>query len=174
MTQDLEQTITLLERTPQVLHALLQDLPAAWTAQNEGGETWNVFEVMGHLIYGERVNWLPRALLILQAGESRNFEPFDRLGHAAEIQGKSMNALLEEFSKVRAANIEELRGLNLTPTQLLLCGQHPSFGRVTLGQLLATWAVHDLTHLRQISRVMAHQYREAVGPWSEYLGVLRD
>ena len=173
MAHDLQQTIELLARTPGALDALLRGLPEEWTARNEGGNTWTAFEVVGHLISGERTDWMARARMILEFGESREFEPFDRLGQRCLIQGKSLTELVDEFAAMRATNLDELRDLKLGPEKLELRGRHPSFGTVTLSQLLATWAVHDLTHLHQISRIMAHQYREAVGPWSKFLGVLR-
>ena len=172
MEQNLDQTISLLSRTPAVLDALLRDLPEEWTLRNEGKDTWSAFDVVGHLIHGERSDWIPRARMILQFGESRPFEPFDRLGHIRESQGKSLGQLLDEFARLRSENLGELRALHLQQEHLERRGRHPAFGAVTLSQLLATWATHDLTHLHQISRVMAHQYRDAVGPWIEYLGVL--
>lgn len=174
MTQDdLQQTIALLTRTSAVLDALLRDLPETWTHRNEGGDTWNAFDVVGHLIQGERTDWMPRAKMILQFGESRAFEPFDRLAQMRESEGKSLPQLLDQFARLRAANLTELRAMQLTDEQLQRRGRHPALGVVTLSQLLATWAAHDLTHLHQISRVMAHQLRDAVGPWSAYLGVLQ-
>ena len=172
MQQNLQQTISLLNRTPATLNALLRDLPETWTQQNEGEGTWTVSDVVAHLIYGERADWMSRAKTILQFGETQTFAPFDRLGHIRESQGKSLNQLLDEFGRLRSDNLRELHALNLQPQDLDRRGQHPAFGSVTLSQLLFTWATHDLTHLHQISRVMAHQYREAVGPWSRYLGVL--
>jgi len=172
MEHNLEQTILLLSRTPEALNGLLRDLPESWTMGNEGENSWSAFDIVGHLIFGERTDWMPRAKMILQFQESKTFEPFDRLGQVRESQGKSLGQLLDEFAGLRAENLRELRALNLQPTSLALRGRHPSLGVVTLSQLLATWAVHDLTHLHQISRVMAHQYRHAVGPWSQYLGVL--
>jgi hypothetical protein len=172
MKQHLKQTIAVLARTPSGLNELLTDLPEAWTHSNEGGDTWSVYEVIGHLIYADRVDWLPRAKRILQFGESQPFDPFDRSGHVEEIRGTSLQELLDEFERVRSANLDDLRALNLRDEQLDLRGRHPALGAVTLSELLATWAVHDLTHLHQIARVMAYQYREAVGPWGAYLGVL--
>jgi hypothetical protein len=173
MEHDLQHTISLLARTPATLDALLRDLPEEWTFRNEGGSTWSAFKVVGHLIFGERTNWIPRARMILQFGESKTFEPFDRSGHAQEIQGKSLAQLLDEFSRARSGSLDQLRALNLRPEDLKRRGRHPAFGVVTLSQHLASWAAHDLTHLHQISRVMAHQYRENVGPFRAYLGVLR-
>ena len=173
MDHNLPHTISLLTRIPAVLDALLRDLPEMWTIRNEGEGTWSAFDVLAHLIYGERTDWMPRARMILQAGETQTFEPFDRLGHVQESQGKSMDQLLDEFSRLRARNLDELRALNLRREDLEMSGRHPALGVVTLSQLLATWAVHDLSHLHQISRVMAHQYRQAAGPWNKYLGVLQ-
>jgi len=173
MEHHLEDTVSLLSRTPAALDVLLRDLPETWTFRNEGENTWNVFDVVGHLVHGERTDWMSRARMILQFGESRTFEPFDRLGQVRESQGKSLGQLLDEFARLRSENLGELRALNLRQVDLERSGRHPSFGVVTLSELLATWATHDLTHLHQISRIMAHQYREAVGPWSVYLGVLQ-
>lgn len=171
--QNLEHTIALLARTPAVLDVLLRDLPEAWTRGNEGENTWNAFDVVAHLVHTERTDWMPRARIVLQSGENRMFEPFDRLGYQRESHGKSLSQLLDEFARLRQENLAELHALNLQPEDLALRGRHPAFEAVTLGQLLAAWAAHDLTHLHQLSRVMAHQYREAVGPWTAYLGVLK-
>jgi hypothetical protein len=173
MEFDLGHTISLLSRTPAVLNTLLGDLPETWTLRNEGDNTWSAFDIVGHLIHGERTDWMPRTRTILQSGEAQTFEPFDRWGHVRESQGKSLGQLLEEFAGLRSGNLSELRAMNLRQEDLERRGRHPALGVVTLSELLATWAAHDLTHLHQISRVMAHQYREAVGPWSAYLGVLR-
>jgi hypothetical protein len=173
MAQDLEQTTALLARTPAALDALLRDLPEAWTLQNEGENSWSAFDIVGHLIHGERTDWMPRVKMVLEFGESQAFEPFDRLGQVRESRGKSLDQLLDEFARLRAENLEELRGLNLRREDFERRGRHPALGVVSLSQLLATWTIHDLTHLHQISRVMAHQYRDAVGPWSAYLGVLQ-
>lgn len=172
LQHNLQHTISLLSRTPTALEALLRGLPETWTLQNEGEKTWSPFDIVGHLIHGERADWMPRAKMILQFGESNAFEPFDRWAQERESQGKSLAELLDEFARLRSANLHDLRALNLKPADLARRGRHPALGVVTLSQLLATWAAHDLTHLHQISRVMAHQYREAVGPWSAYLGVL--
>ncbi|MGC1661349.1 MAG: DinB family protein, partial [Candidatus Acidiferrales bacterium] len=173
MTQNLQQTMALLARIPAVLNALLRDLPEAWTLRNEGENTWSAFDVVGHLIHGERTDWMPRARMVLQFGESQAFEPFDRWGQEREIQGRSLEQLLDDFSRLRSENLDELRALNLRQEDLELRGRHPALGTVTLSELLATWAIHDLTHLHQISRILAHQYRDAVGPWEKYLGVLQ-
>jgi hypothetical protein len=173
MEQNFEHTIALLSRMPAALDALLRDLPAAWTLQNEEENTWSAFDVIGHLIHAERTNWMPRMKLVLESGESRPFEAFDRRGHQRETGGKSLGQLLDEFAQVRAATVAGLRALNPGPVELALRGQHPALGVVSLSQLLAAWAAHDLTHLHQISRIMAHQYRDAVGPWAAYLGVMQ-
>jgi hypothetical protein len=169
---NLPDTIAVLGRTPAALNALLRDLPDVWIRQNEGGDTWSVFDVIGHLIHGERTDWMPRAGIIMESGEPRAFDPFDRLAQKRESAGKSLSQLLDEFASLRAANLDELRALKLSPEDLGRRGRHPAFGGVTLSQLLAAWAAHDLTHLHQVSRIMAHQYRTAVGPWKAYLGVL--
>lgn len=173
MDHNLQNTLSLLSRTPAALNALLRDLPDAWTFANEGEGSWSVAGVIGHLIYCERTDWLPRARMVMQTGETRTFEPFDRRGHEKESQGKPMGRLLDEFARLRSENLIELRAWKLQPEDLERRGRHPSLGMVTLSQLLATWAAHDLTHVHQISRVMAYQYRETVGPWSAYLGVLQ-
>ena len=173
MQHNLQDTISLLARTPAALNALLRDLSETWTLRNEGGETWSAFDIVGHLIHGERTDWMPRARMILQFGEAKTFEPFDRWGQERESKGKSLAQLLDEFARLRSENLAELRALNLRQEDLERRGKHPALGVVTLSELLATWAAHDLTHLHQISRVMAHQYREAVGQWTKFLGVLQ-
>lgn len=172
MDHQLQDTLALLSRTPATLDAWLRDLPDAWTRANEGAGTWSPFDIVAHLISGERTDWIPRVRIILESGEQRTFEPFDREGFARETPGKSLGELLTEFGRVRTENLAALRALDVRPDDLAKRGRHPSLGVVTLGQLLATWVAHDLTHLHQLSRVMAHQYREAVGPWSAYLGVM--
>lgn len=173
MQQNLDLTISLLEHTPAALNALLRDLPESWTNRNEGNGTWSAFDVIGHLIDGERTNWLPRARRILESGEARAFDPFDRLAQFRESQGKSLPQLLDEFAHLRSENLRHLRQMNLQPHQLELRGKHPALGTVTLSQLLATWAAHDMTHLHQVARILAYQYREMVGPWTRFLGVLQ-
>ena len=173
MTQhNLPETISLLSRTPAALNALLRDMPETWTLRNEGEGTWTPFDVVGHLIHGDRTDWMPRARMILEFGDSRTFEPFDMSGHIQVCAGKSLGELLDEFSQLRAANLADLKALHLRPEDLERRGSHPALGPVTLSQLLASWPAHDLTHLHQISRIMAHQYRDAVGPWAEYMGVM--
>lgn len=173
MEHNMEHTVALLTRTPAALDALLRDLPDAWTRTNEGEKSWSAFDVVGHLIHGELTDWMPRARMILQSGETRAFEPFDRRAQERASQVSSMGQLLDEFARLRQKNLRELRGLNLKEADLVRRGRHPELGVVTLSQLLATWAAHDLTHLHQIARIMAHQYRDAVGPWSVYLGVMQ-
>jgi DinB superfamily len=173
MEQNLNHTIALLARTPATLNALLRDLPEAWTHQNEGENTWSPFDIVGHLIHGEHTDWMPRAKTILEFGETKAFEPFDREAFKRESKDKSLPQLLDEFAHLRSNNLDQLRALNLQPKDLERRGRHPALGIVTLSQLLATWATHDLTHLHQISRAMAHQYRDSVGPWSKFLGVLQ-
>ena len=173
MPHNLDDTIALLERTPAALNALLRDLPETWTARNEGAETWTASDVIAHLIHAEHTDWIPRAKTILQFGDTQAFAPFDRLGYIRESLGKSLGQLLDEFAGVRAECLAELRRLKIQPEDLDRSGRHPALGAVTLSELLATWAAHDLTHLHQISRIMAHQYRAATGPFSVYLGVLQ-
>ena len=172
MEPDLEQSLSLLQRTPAALNALLRDLPETWTARNEGGQSWTISDVVAHLIHGERTDWLPRTKIVLQFGDTQTFEPFDMSGHVQERRGKSLPQLLDEFARLRSTNLAELHALALRPEDLARRGHHPSLGVITLSQMLASWPVHDLAHLHQISRIMAYQYREAVGPWSPYLGVL--
>ena len=169
---NLAEAIAVLSRTPATLDALLRGLPDMWLRGNEGKDTWSAFDIVGHLIVGERTDWMPRARIILENGEARPFDPFDRFAQANESQGKSLQQLLDEFARLRSESLASLRSLNLQPEDWTRRGRHPELGVVTLPQLLATWAVHDLTHVHQLARVMAHQYRDAVGPWRAYLGVL--
>ncbi|HEU4830118.1 MAG TPA: DinB family protein [Gemmatimonadales bacterium] len=164
--------LPILERTPHVLRAMLGGLPPDWTEATEGPGTWSPYVVVGHLIHGERTDWVPRARIILEQGPHRRFAPYDRLAQLRESRGKSMGQLLDEFSALREENLATLVGWELTETQLALRGVHPDFGDVTLRQLLATWVAHDLGHLAQVARVMAKQYREEVGPWRAYLPVM--
>ena len=164
--------IAILERTPGTLRALLYGLPPAWIDAAEGPETWSPYVIVGHLIHGERTDWVPRARIILAQGPERRFEPYDRFAQFRESEGKSLRELLDEFARLRAGNVATLAGWDLSDAQLQLEGEHPEFGRVTLRQLLATWVAHDVSHVAQIARVMAKQYREAVGPWRAYLPVM--
>jgi hypothetical protein len=174
----LAEVVAILTRTPASLDALLRGLPDIWVHGSEGRskdgkDTWSAFAIVGHLIHGERTDWMPRARIILENGEARPFDPFDRLAQFKESQGKSLEQLLDEFARLRRQSLVALQALNLQPEDFTRRGKHPVLGVVTLSELLATWALHDLTHLHQLSRVMAHQYRDAVGPWSAYLGVLK-
>jgi DinB superfamily len=173
MEFEIEHAINILNRTPMVLGDLLQDLPSAWTENNEGENTWSPFDVVGHLIYGEQVNWIPRAKMIFEFGMQKSFEPFDRFAQFEASKGKTMPELLEKFEMLRQENILSLKELQLSAQDLEKQGHHPEFGSITLAQLLATWVAHDLDHIVQISRVMAKNYRDAVGPWRAYLSVLK-
>lgn len=170
----LDEGVAVLARTPAALSALLSGLPEGWTEATEGGDTWCPHEVVGHLIHGEDTDWIPRARLILEHGEGRPFDPYDRLAQRARFAGAPLADLLALFARRRAENLEVLAGLRLTPADLARAGAHPALGRVTLGQLLATWVAHDLDHLVQVARIMARRYTDEVGPWKEYLRVVRD
>lgn len=172
MEADLDNTVALLTRTPAAMDALLRGLPDFWTMRNEGGTTWSVFEVISHLIYAEQTDWIPRANWILEIGDLKPFQPFDRSGHERLTRDKSLGELLGEFAQARLESLRELHAMNLQPADFERRGRHPALGYVTLSQLLATWAAHDANHLHQIARIMAYQCREAVGPWSRFLGVM--
>lgn len=169
----LADAVPLLERTPSVLRALLRGLPEPWPSANEGGETWTPFDVVGHLIHGERTDWIPRMEHILTHGDTVPFPPFDRFAQAEASRGQSLSQLLATFAVLRADSLARLRGRQLTETDLTRTGLHPALGTVTLGNHLASWVVHDLDHLYQVARVMAVQYADAVGPWREYLRIVR-
>ncbi len=169
---DLEETVAVLERTPEVLRRLLDGLPAAWTEASEGEGTWSAYDIVGHLIHGERTDWMSRARRILEHGPALPFEPFDRFAQFEESGGRPLAALLDELEELRRENLAALAALELGERELDLEGTHPELGRVTLRQLLATWAVHDLSHVRQIARVRAKRYAGEVGVWAEYLPVL--
>lgn len=172
MKFDIDEGAAILALTPDTLRAMLSTLPAAWTDATEGPETWSPYVVVGHLIHGERTDWIPRARLILEQGTNRRFTPYDRFAQFHESQGKPLAELLDEFARLRAENLATLAAWRLTERQLALEGEHPEFGTVTLRQLLATWVAHDLGHIAQVARVMAKQYREAVGPWRAYLSIM--
>lgn len=172
MEFDLRVAIPILERTPATLRALLAGLPSEWTDATEGPDTWSPYDVVGHLIHGEHTDWIPRARIILEQGTNRRFEPFDRFAQFRDSEGKSLAELLDEFERLRAQSLATLAGWRLTDAQLSLEGEHPTLGAVTLRQLLSTWPAHDLSHLAQISRVMAKQYRDAIGPWRAFLPVM--
>ena len=169
---DLAEIRALLERTPACLDALLRGLPRSWVMANEGTGTWSAFDIVGHLIHGDEIDWIPRAQIVLEHGEARAFEPFDRFAQERDSRGKTMTQLLERFAEVRAASLRALDDMRLTPDDLERTGKHPDFGRVTLGELLATWAVHDAAHIAQIARVLAKHAGPGVGPWRAYLPVL--
>jgi hypothetical protein len=167
----LDEAIPVLERTPAVLSALLDELPERWTRVDEGPDTWTPREVVAHLIHGERTDWIPRARIIIQQGRYRRFDPFDRF---AELKSdRPLRDLLDEFDQLRSGNVATLRGWNLKDKDLELTGEHPEFGTVTMRQLLATWVVHDLSHIAQITRTTARAYTHAVGPWTAYFRVLQ-
>ncbi|MFN0032088.1 MAG: DinB family protein [Flavobacteriales bacterium] len=172
MTFDLHNTMQILERTPSVLEAMLTNLAAEWTMANEGPDTFSPFDVVGHLVHGEKTDWIPRLEIVLSHGADRVFEPYDRFAQYTESKGKDMTQLLAEFRALRQANLEILKSKNLKASDMDRKGVHPSLGTVTLRELLATWAVHDLSHLSQITRVMCKQYKAEVGPWKAYLPVL--
>jgi len=169
----LDESLALLSRTPAALDVLLRGLPAAWTTADEGPGTWTPYVVAGHLAHTERVDWMPRLMLILEDGPERPFDPVDREAQMKEGNARPLDEILDEFTALRRANLERLRALNLQPVQLELEGTHPTLGRVTLRQLLATWTAHDLAHLIQVSRTMAKRYRQEVGPWAQFLSVMK-
>jgi hypothetical protein len=172
MRFEVESAIEVLSRTPRVLDAMLRGISEPWARSNYGEDTFSPFDVVGHLIHGERTDWMPRLRIILDHGESRAFDPFDRYAMYEASRGRSMEELLDEFASLRASNIESLRRLNLTEAQLERTGLHPALGVVTLRNLLATWVAHDLNHVHQVAKCMAFQYTCEVGPWREYLTIL--
>lgn len=173
MNFDLKEAIEILERTPQTLEQWVSGLSASWLQCNEGEGTWNAVEVIEHLIEGEKTNWIPRLEWMIQEGEGKPFPPFDRFSHLNEKTERSMEQILSEFKTIRTANIAKLQELIKPEVHLEWTGTHPAFGTVRVRELISTWAVHDLTHIAQIVRVMAERYREDVGPWTEYLGILK-
>ena len=172
MEFELDKAKEVLQRTPATLNALLSDLPNDWTLANEGPETFSPYDVIGHLIEGEENDWIPRARIILEQGETRPFDKFDRFAMYEKSRGKSLTELLKQFEQLRGESLCQLDEMNLTPELLQKQGSHPALGVVTLSQLLSAWVVHDLGHIRQIVRVMAKQYREAIGPWTTYLTIV--
>lgn len=172
MQKPIEHTIQILERTPHTLHSLLYSVNESWSQNNEGGETWSPYDVIGHLIHCDEDNWMPRILVVLSDSKVKKFVPLDRFAQLEKSKGKTMNQLLDEFIKVRLASIAKLKKLNITDEQLSKTAIHPELGTVTLSQLISTWVVHDLDHISQISRVMAKQYKNEVGPWIQYMRVL--
>lgn len=172
MKYSIERSIEVLNKTPSVLRALLGGLPDEWVMGNEGPETFSPYDVVGHLIHGDKTDWRYRAKIILEFGVAKKFTPYDRFAQASESEGKSLQQLLDEFSGLREQNIQWLKSLQLTEADLEKKGMHPALGEVTLRNLLATWVVHDLTHIAQVGRVMAKQYKEEMGPWPEYFRIL--
>lgn len=172
MAFSMHTSIEILEQTPQTLNSLLSNLSDSWIRSNEGPDTWSPFDVVGHLIHGERTDWIQRMDIILGDSENKTFESFDRFAQFENSRGKTLADLLEEFSELRRKNLAYLQSLNLDKKQFQLQGTHPELGVVTLEQLLATWVTHDLGHIAQIARVMAKQYKDEVGPWEAYIPVL--
>lgn len=173
MKFSIESALQILERTPFVVETMLRDLDDEWTHQNEGGDSWSAFDIVGHYIHGEKTDWISRMNIILREDPERRFEPFDRFAQFEESKGKTLAMLLDEFKSLRLQNIAHLKSAALNDDLLSRTGIHPTFGTVTLRQLLSTWVVHDLTHIHQLSRVMAKQYEIEVGPWKQFLGVLK-
>ena len=173
MQYDVQHAMEVLRRTPGVLRAMISGLSQEWTHSNYGEDTFSPFDVIGHLITGERTDWIARTRLILEHGTARPFEKYDRYAQFEASQGKTLDQLLDEFERLRVANLKTLADLRLTADQLAKRGTHPALGEVTLGNLLATWVAHDMNHIAQIAKCMATQYEDAVGPWKQYLGVLK-
>ncbi|MGD2215097.1 MAG: DinB family protein [Gemmatimonadales bacterium] len=174
MDFQLDRTVEILRAAPATLRALLADLSDPWIRCDEGPDTWSPYDIVGHLIHGERTDWIPRLRIILEHGDLRTFTPFDRFAQFQDSRGKTLAELLDTFEALREENLRTLEGMKLKPEQMDLSGTHPELGRVTLRQLLATWTVHDLGHIAQIARVMAKGYADQVGPWGAYLSVLSD
>ena len=171
---DLDKTIKILERTPAVFKALFYELDANWATINEGPRTWSAYDILGHLIHGEQTDWIPRAEIILCDGYNKTFEPFDRFAQEKLSQGKTMEDLLEEFASLRESSLNQLKSWKLSEEDLDKKGVHPDLGEVSLKQLLATWTVHDLAHINQMSRAMVKHYANDVGPWKNYIKILKD
>ncbi|GAB4289889.1 MAG: hypothetical protein Kow0098_08040 [Ignavibacteriaceae bacterium] len=174
MKRNIEETVNILSRTPGILKSMLTGLPEVIIKSNEGENTWSPFDVVGHLIHGERTDWIVRIRTILEKGESKTFDPFDRFAQFRESEGKTIDELLNDFSNLRKENLRVLKDLNLTSGQFKLKGRHPEFGVITLSELISTWVVHDLDHIAQISRVIARQYADEVGPWKAFLSILKE
>jgi uncharacterized damage-inducible protein DinB len=172
MDYQYDEAVAILRRTPATLTALLRGLPEAWTTSGEGPDTWSAYDIVGHLLHGEETEWLARIQIVLEHGEARPFDAFNRTAMFEKYQGYSLDQLLAAFEQARASSLATLSEWQITPEKLALRGTHPALGTVTLSQLLSTWVVHDLNHIGQIVEVMAHQYGEAVGPWSAYLAIL--
>lgn len=174
MEFNLEESIQILSKTPSVISNLLKELPETWIKTNEGGDTWSPYDVVGHLIHGEKTDWIPRAMIILSKAKDKTFKPFDRFAQFENSRGKTLEQLLSEFSELRTENLQKLQNMNLNEQILKKQGIHPEFGTVTLKQLLSAWVVHDLGHIHQLTRVMAKNYKAEAGPWTKYLSVLQD
>src|SRR5215510_3238234 len=174
MEFDLNKATAVLARTPATLRTLLKELPRDWVETNEGANTWSPYDVIGHLIHGERTDWITRVKIILEHGESRPFDPFDRFAQFEESKGKTLEDLLDEFAALRERNLATLREMKIGVGDFEKTGQHPALGRVTLKELLATWVTHDLDHIAQVARTMAKQYASEVGPWQAYISILHD
>lgn len=174
MKYNLAEAITILERTPQVLAVYLKNLPESWIMNNEGGESWSPYDIIGHLVHGEKTDWITRAKIILSDQENKTFTPFDRFAQFNDSKGKTIDNLLDEFTTLRTNNLKTLKAMNIQPEDYNKTGMHPDLGMVTLEQLLSVWVAHDLGHIAQISRVMAKQYKDNVGPWKAYLKVVND
>lgn len=174
MKFNFNKALEILERTPEVLETMLNGISKEWNINNEGEGTWSAYDIVGHLIHGEKTDWIPRMDIILSSNSNKDFEPFDRFAQLKESSGKNLSQLLGEFKVLRKKNIEYLLARNLNEANLIQEGIHPSFGSVTLSELLSTWVVHDLNHIAQISRVLAKQYITEVGPWKEYLRILNN
>lgn len=172
MKFDLIQAIEVLEKTPSVFKVFLTGLSADWTHQNEGQETWSPYDVIGHLIHGERTDWMPRLEIVMSTAENKTFEPYDRFAQFKMSEGRTLEDLLSEFESLRKQNLNSLRSKQLSETDLMKTGNHPELGLVTLSEMLSAWVVHDLGHIAQVSRVMAKQYKDEVGPWPKYLTIL--
>ena len=173
MDNSMQQAIEILARTPEVISQLLRNLSDDWVRLNEGGDTWSPYDVVGHLLHGEQTDWLARIEIILSKQEERKFKPFDRFAQFENSKGKSINELLSAFAIARANNLQKIAAMNISQEDMSKTGIHPAFGTVTLSQLIATWVVHDLNHLAQISRILASRHKEAVGPWVAYLRILK-
>lgn len=173
MKFSIDKSIEILDGTPKALQAMLLNISDDWTLNNEGGDSWSAYDVVGHLLYCEKADWILRAEIILSDKPNVKWEPFDRYAHFEESKGKSLKQLLIEFKKLRRRNVNRLKLKKLGDLDLQKIGLHPAFGEVTLSQLLSAWVVHDLNHIAQISRVMANQYKNEVGPWVNYLRILK-
>ncbi len=173
MQYNIKDAVSILGRTPKLLRTMLEGLPEEWLNNNEGEDTWSPYDVVGHLVHGERTDWIGRMNIILSDAEDKTFKPFDRFAQFEDSKGKTITMLLNEVAELREQNLNTLQEKGIREEDFARTGIHPAFGEVKLSQLLSTWVVHDLSHIAQISRVMAKQYKEAVGPWQEYLSILK-